>query len=140
MSIITLSSVGFGALTPSTPAGKAFCTFWMLFGVAALVATIQAFGNLMQSIKSREEFYPAQRQEEFNRLVSSLDTERNGGMLDKYEFLKLALMNSRRLHVTVEEFRRMEQAFQVLGPDASGLLSLASLTQGGARSGWERST
>jgi len=38
MSVITLSTVGFGAFTPNTEGGKVFAAFWMIFGSAALVS------------------------------------------------------------------------------------------------------
>merc|ERR1719235_2472329 len=46
MSVVTLSTVGFGTLTPSTEVGMAFASFWMIIGVAclgSLLATLCAY-------------------------------------------------------------------------------------------------
>ena len=51
MSIITLSTVGFGAFTSNTEAGKIFGAFWMLFGVAALGAVIATLSTLLMALK-----------------------------------------------------------------------------------------
>merc|ERR1719420_1310827 len=56
MSIITLSTVGFGAFTATTEGGKVFGAFWMIFGVAALVSFVSTFTELMLKVKEREKF------------------------------------------------------------------------------------
>eukprot|EP00933_Yihiella_yeosuensis_P014715 TRINITY_DN13072_c0_g1_i1.p1 TRINITY_DN13072_c0_g1~~TRINITY_DN13072_c0_g1_i1.p1 ORF type:complete len:477 (-),score=87.11 TRINITY_DN13072_c0_g1_i1:334-1764(-) len=53
-SLVTMSSVGFGALTPVTPAGFAFASFWMIFGTAALAETVGKFGVYLIELKQRE--------------------------------------------------------------------------------------
>jgi len=55
-SIITLSTVGFGAFTALTPGGKAFGAFWMLFGSFSLLGLVGAFTEMMCAIKSREKW------------------------------------------------------------------------------------
>jgi len=42
MSMITLSTVGFGAFTPETRGGMVFGAYWMLFGVGSLGALVSA--------------------------------------------------------------------------------------------------
>lgn len=54
MSIITLSTVGFGAVTPNTEGGMVFASFWMLFGSAALVSVVGCFTELCVKLKTRE--------------------------------------------------------------------------------------
>jgi len=55
-SIITLSTVGFGAFTALTPGGKAFGAFWMLFGSFSLLSLVGAFTEMMCAIRSREKW------------------------------------------------------------------------------------
>jgi len=55
-SIITLSTVGFGAFTALTPGGKAFGAFWMLFGSFSLLGLVGAFTEMMCVIRSREKW------------------------------------------------------------------------------------
>lgn len=58
MSVITLSTVGFGVVTPVTEAGKVFAAFWMLFGTGALVNVITKFTELTIQLKKRERWDP----------------------------------------------------------------------------------
>lgn len=55
-SIITLSTVGFGAFTALTQAGKAFGAFWMLFGSFHLVTLVGSFTELMSAMRMREKW------------------------------------------------------------------------------------
>lgn len=57
MSLITLSTVGFGAFTPVTKTGMVFGAFWMLFGVSALVSFVSSFTAFVLSIKAYERAY-----------------------------------------------------------------------------------
>jgi len=54
MSMITLSSVGFGVFTPVTKAGMVFASYWMIGGCAALVSTIGAYIAFSDSVKNIE--------------------------------------------------------------------------------------
>merc|ERR1719263_1434968 len=54
MSLITLSTVGFGFFTPITEGGMIFGAFMMLFGTAALVNVISNFTALMVKMKNYE--------------------------------------------------------------------------------------
>mmetsp|Transcript_94801 Transcript_94801/g.268007 ORF Transcript_94801/g.268007 Transcript_94801/m.268007 type:complete len:327 (+) Transcript_94801:85-1065(+) len=47
MSVITLTTVGFGDLTPSTEFGRAFATVWMLMGCTALANMVAKLSALM---------------------------------------------------------------------------------------------
>jgi len=54
MSLITLSTVGFGAFTPSTHAGMVVGAFWMLFGTASLVAVVTSRAAFSMALKKHE--------------------------------------------------------------------------------------
>merc|ERR1712032_237470 len=54
MSLITLSTVGFGAFTPSTHAGMVIGAFWMLFGTASLVAVVTSRAAFSMALKKHE--------------------------------------------------------------------------------------
>jgi len=51
MSLITLSSVGFGAFTPVTHAGMVFSSFWMVVGVGALGSFCTAYATFVTAVK-----------------------------------------------------------------------------------------
>merc|ERR1740121_2521468 len=54
MSLITLSTVGFGAFTPNTHGGMVFAAFWMLFGVASLASLVSSRAALALALRRYE--------------------------------------------------------------------------------------
>lgn len=58
MSVITLSTVGFGAFTPNTTWGMVFASFWMIFGSAALVSVVTSFTDYTMKMQEFERFDP----------------------------------------------------------------------------------
>lgn len=54
MSLITLSTVGFGAFTPSTHTGMVVGAFWMLFGTASLVSVVTSRAAFSIALKKHE--------------------------------------------------------------------------------------
>merc|ERR1719343_678881 len=69
MCVITLSTVGFGAFTATTPGGMVFGAFWMLFGVAALAGVIGSYVEIMVHVKARERNDPDKAKLAFFRHV-----------------------------------------------------------------------
>merc|ERR1719281_1436575 len=55
MSIMTLTTVGFGAFTPVTQGGMVFGAFWMLFGVAALGGAVASFTAWTVALKKQDD-------------------------------------------------------------------------------------
>jgi len=54
MSLITLSTVGFGAYLPSTHAGMVVSAYWMLFGTASVVAMVTSRAAFSSALKRHE--------------------------------------------------------------------------------------
>lgn len=54
MSLITLSTVGFGAFTPNTHGGMVFSAFWMLFGVASLASLVSSRAAFALALRKYE--------------------------------------------------------------------------------------
>jgi len=88
MSVITLSTVGFGAFTPVTEYGQVFGAFWMLFGSAALVAVIGAFSDLMMQMKLRERWHATKPHEEIEEFLA-----RAPESMSRFDFLKEVLIH-----------------------------------------------
>lgn len=130
MSIITLSTVGFGALTATTEMGKAFSAFWMLFGVVALGGVVGSFTEVMRDKKEDERRTRKVEPETFKDMVTQLKVLKEGQTVeaaaadvgvtrvDKSQFLKFELLKTGK--VPLELLNAIEQAFVSLEPGASG--------------------
>jgi len=129
MAVITLSTVGFGAVTANTEFGKVFGAFWMIFGVGALGALVSAFAQVTLQLKERERWHPKKSFEEFKRLSAELklspgtsDAEAVPQRLDHVTFLRFGLLHSHS--ITDADFKRIEKSFQWLKPDSNKRVSV----------------
>lgn len=116
MSVITLSTVGFGAVTPLTEGGKVFAAFWMLVGSTALVRLIGSFSQLMNALKICERWDVAKAEEHDCGSVGPLPEH-----IDKTQFLKFALIHAEV--VAEKDLLRIEAVFERLQPEADGTIS-----------------
>mmetsp|Transcript_165189 Transcript_165189/g.530151 ORF Transcript_165189/g.530151 Transcript_165189/m.530151 type:complete len:426 (-) Transcript_165189:108-1385(-) len=115
MSVITLSTVGFGFFNATTEGGKVFGAFWMLFGVAALAATICSFVDLMTLVKAKERRNGSHEKLEFYRILKRLAHAPPTGVdqgMDSYDFMKFALLLSGV--VNDDEVKKIEDRFALL--------------------------
>lgn len=102
MSVITLSTVGFGAFTPVTEGGKVFGAFWMLFGCAGLGAVIGNFTDVFVQIKAREKYKPEVAKMEQKHFFETLPAE-----TDKLTFFKKSLLSKKLVNEeTLDEITR----------------------------------
>jgi len=118
MSIITLTTVGFGSELPATEAGKVFGSFWMLFGVVSLLSLVSGLTELMLAIKAREQWSQEEAKLEIERLRKrlSLSTENSKNlMVSRHEFLRFALVHSTM--IGREELEKIDTTFQAFGPN-----------------------
>jgi len=116
MSIITLTTVGFGAYTPVTEAGMVFGAFWMLFGVAALgaaVASLTAWSVAMKK-QSDEELPDLKHAEEMLRN----ECADSRGLVDKVGYIKYALVKWDL--AKKEEIEQIISQFDSMKLDAAG--------------------
>merc|ERR1719433_427226 len=116
MSVITLSTVGFGAVTPVTEGGKVFGAFWMLFGSAALVGVVGNFSALCTMLRQKDEWDPEENIREQREAVEQLPEE-----IHKYDFLMFALVQRKLL--SQENVVVLEDAFKNLLPGKDGTIS-----------------
>jgi len=116
MSVITLSTVGFGVFTATTEAGKAFAAFWMLAGVAGLGALIASWIEFDIQEK-RAEKHREDDDEAFYQKVLDACCQPDG-RLDKEGFLKYGLMMMRGL--SAEDFAHIEARFGALAVPVDG--------------------
>jgi len=129
MSIITLSTVGFGWFNATTEGGKVFGAFWMLLGVASLAGVITSFVELMMQIKASERRDVAGEQLEFYRLVKlcthPVASLSDNGM-ESYDFLKFGVLLQGV--ATQEEVEAIEARFAELA-DSAGNVNCAKLAE-----------
>jgi voltage-gated potassium channel Kch len=83
MSIVTLSTVGFGAYTPSTQGGKVFGAFWMVFGSVSLIKFVESFTKFLTEVRAQEKFDYASASRERDQFISDVKAKR-----DKFTALK----------------------------------------------------
>jgi hypothetical protein len=107
MSVITLSTVGFGAFTPVTESGKIFGAYWMLFGCAALAAVIGHFTDVCSQIKARENWNPVTAKSEQAAFFASMPSE-----TDELTFLKKTLLHKNL--VSDKDLQEIEEVFSSL--------------------------
>mmetsp|Transcript_30867 Transcript_30867/g.89844 ORF Transcript_30867/g.89844 Transcript_30867/m.89844 type:complete len:412 (+) Transcript_30867:91-1326(+) len=124
MSVITLSTVGFGAFTAVTEGGKVFGAFWMLCGVASLGALISVFIETMLHVKFAERRRQADVAGEFADIMRQAgagevgDVQTSGKAdetMDKAQFLKFGLMLTTKIDPAA--FRKIESRFEALVGD-----------------------
>lgn len=117
MSIITLSTVGFGAFTAVTTAGMVFGAFWMIMGVSALGSVIGCSVELVLKVKEKERYSAIEDKlkfyESIEKCVLTPDKgskhESSGKYMDEYAFMKFGLIHM--CDISEEEIERIEQRF-----------------------------
>merc|ERR1719335_2138732 len=92
MSVITLSSVGFGWFTPVTEEGMIFAAFFFIFGCAALVNVVTQFTDLMVKLNEWEKHSPKAAKEEAK---NNLENHAEGGLLTEMDFMHFCLLQSK---------------------------------------------
>lgn len=110
MSIITLSTVGFGAFNATTEGGKIFAAFWMLAGVAALGALLSAFINTVMLEKKVERRRCADVRGDFREIMLRASSGKT--KMNKADFLKFGLMLTRGTHH--QELSLIDQRYENL--------------------------
>jgi len=128
MSIITLSTVGFGAFTPVTETGLVFSAFWMLFGSMSLISVVGSFTQLHEQIKIRERWDPKNIEDEKQAFLNALPAEP-----DKLDVLKHYILQKGFL--SHSEMDAIDNFCKKLNPDRTGAIQKTSLekiwSQGG---------
>lgn len=109
-SIITLSTVGFGAFTALTPGGMVFGAFWMLFGSFSLIGLVGAFTQMIYALKSREKWNIQKSQVHEDVLYRNLPER-----IDAAAFMKFAVEYTSL--VTSEELKVIQGTFTELADE-----------------------
>lgn len=115
MSVITLTTVGFGDHSPKTQLGRAIGIGWMVLGVVACGAFVSTFGALILQMK-KERKLGGMSHEIFSKIDTDGDNELSRSEFRIYCLLKFDLMSQTDL----EEIDRM---FNSIDTDKNGMLT-----------------
>lgn len=136
--VITLSTVGFGAITATTPGGMVFGAFWMLFGVAALAGVIGSFVQVMIQVKANQREDADRAKLAFYRHVrhcAKPKVELDDHCMDSYDFLKFGVLLDEL--ATPEEIQHIEARFVALCSVPDGTISSTELVAAEAPAGYD---
>jgi len=127
MSVITLTTVGFGSVVPATEAGKVFGAFWMLFGVVSLLSVVSGCTELILAFKAREQWSQEDEHRELDNLRRRVAEAGKGGdlLVSKTEFIRFAILQSRRMDGN--ELEKIERTFEAFCPDSNGNVTFKAI-------------
>jgi len=116
MAVVTMTTVGFGDITPESQGGRWFAVFWMLFGVLSAGSFVGAITTAL----STEASFRRSRKNLSVELFKKLDTDGNG-VLTKGEFLRYMLIKQDL--VKEESLDAIDAAFQAMDANGDGSLN-----------------
>lgn len=116
MSVITLTTVGFGDHAPRSEIGRAVGCVWMLFGVVATANFASAFGALIIGAQKTDHRLGKVTEEIFQKIDKNHD-----GKVDRREFRTYALLKFGL--VTEEDLDEIDNLFDAIDVDGDGSLS-----------------
>lgn len=125
MSVVTLTTVGFGDQTPVTRSGKIFAMIWMLLGVAAFANMIGRFAAIM----TKNEGMNALQEDDLLRIMTDpiflkgqTSADRSGEPVVRRADFILFMLCDMEL-VDQEIVSRLDKNFDTLDKDGNGYLN-----------------
>lgn len=122
MSIITLTTVGFGDHSPASVVGRGLGCVWMLLGVVACGRFVSAFGQMILAKDKERKRLERVSKELFNKIDKNHD-----GTLSRIEFRTYALIKFGL--VKEEDLDEIDQLFGAIDKDGSGQLTFAEIQE-----------
>jgi voltage-gated potassium channel Kch len=123
MSVITLTTVGFGAFTAETEGGKVFGAFWMLIGVASLGAVVAGFTEFLVAMKEEER--PNTKSNDADKILHEFTDHK--GQVDKIHYLQYALLKYEI--ASKHQVDAILKQFEILDEEKSGSVSAEKLQE-----------
>lgn len=109
MSIITLSTVGFGAFTPNTTGGMVFASFWMIFGSASLVSVVGAFTQIVVDSKEYERFDEEQSAKTIKKLQDDGHKEMGETQFIRFTLIQKGLCEAEDVDALLDHFQTLSE-------------------------------
>eukprot|EP00928_Gymnodinium_smaydae_P030249 TRINITY_DN22540_c0_g4_i1.p1 TRINITY_DN22540_c0_g4~~TRINITY_DN22540_c0_g4_i1.p1 ORF type:complete len:371 (+),score=59.45 TRINITY_DN22540_c0_g4_i1:24-1136(+) len=126
LSIVTLTTVGFGDDSPRSVEGQIFCIVWMLFGVMCTGNLVSEISHLM----AVNEFLQMLDHDVDPELFDKMDTD-NSGSLSRFEFVTYVLVKYGM--VAAEDLDCVLERFDELDLDHNGKLTYADMPSADGR-------
>jgi len=92
MVLITLTSVGFGAVTPLTEGGMIFASFFMFIGSAALVSVVANFSTFMLQMTEWEAWDPTLFDRDLQKMQAACEVS-DGAEISESDFMTIVLVH-----------------------------------------------
>lgn len=126
MSIITLTTVGFGAVTPNTEMGMVFGAFWMVFGVAVLGGVVTSFAEVRIAMKKQSQDADSEAEE----MEEAKDYVRSDGKIDLCGYIcyKLQKKDLVKSSLKREQLSAIITKFETLDTEKAGAIDLQALS------------
>jgi len=121
MSLITLTTVGFGAITPVTEGGMLFAAFFMFIGTSALLNVVQTFATFILEMNQYEAWSPKQFKADMKKHGDLLGKPKD---LSEDKFLILTLLQ--RKMVTEDQIDAIKASYITM-TGSQGKVSMKSI-------------
>jgi len=121
MSLITLTTVGFGAITPVTEGGMLFAAFFMFIGTSALLNVVQTFATFILEMNQYEAWSPKQFKADMKKHCDLLGKPKD---LSEDKFLILTLLQ--RKMVTEDQIDAIKASYITM-TGSQGKVSMKSI-------------
>jgi len=137
MAIITLTTVGFGVVTPETEAGMTFAAFWMIIGVAALGTVVGSFTEFImmrKKVENQDLFREMKRKrmqernsekhivEDPGETALLVEYSNEDGEMDKLSYICYCLLKDKKINKN--EVQRLILQFEALDLEDSGAVGI----------------
>jgi len=121
MSLITLTTVGFGAITPVTEGGMLFASFFMFIGTSALLNVVQTFATFILEMNQYEAWSPKQFKADMKKHHDLIGNPKD---LSEDKFLILTLLQ--RKMVTEDQIDAIKASYITM-TGSQGKVSMKSI-------------
>jgi len=111
MSLITLTTVGFGAITPVTEGGMLFAAFFMFIGTSALVNVVQNFSTYILEMDQYESWSPKEFESGLKKFREKYSMQA-GHEISEEKFLILTLLQ--RKLVTEDQIDQIKESYKAM--------------------------
>jgi hypothetical protein len=122
MALITLTTVGFGAITPVTEGGMLFGAFFMFLGTSALVSVVTNFSSFALEMGEWEAWNPKVFHNDLTKLQIQADPQKGVSELD---FLIFTLTHKNIL--SQEQVDSIRDSYHQIKPNKRGSISVKSI-------------